>query len=161
MIFKTAIALLLTASLAGSAVYFGTQSEGEQNGAVSLGQHPHVDKVQTLEDDADSTEIVKVPLVEESQTASAKVTTIERLLNRSRVEVEPGPTAEKMVETVDTEVSQPSDTRETQPPAQLHVDDPEIYEDEIVEQEALMDDNLGATEIAENSPMTDSKFQRA
>ena len=82
MIIKTAIALFLTASLAGSAVYFGTQNETDLTDEVRLGEHPH----KTIDDqDVDAEEPLQSlspELAEESVNSNSEETVIDRLLKR-------------------------------------------------------------------------------
>lgn len=94
MIIKTAIALVLTASLAGGAVYFGTQDESADIGAVELSDHPH----NNVEDMSDNELVEDAPMESSSEESSSA---IDRLLGRSeQEELEPaaGP-ASKIEET--------------------------------------------------------------
>ena len=79
MIIKTAIALVLTASLAGGAVYYGTQ-DGVANGEVALDEHPHKKLETSTDDDGVENEDVQASDTEGMEEAS--VSTIDRLLNR-------------------------------------------------------------------------------
>jgi len=78
MIIKTAIALVLTASLAGGAVYYGTQDEVGQNGEVALDEHPHK-QAEIVEETENEEDRISSETDIQEDTAS----TIDRLLNRN------------------------------------------------------------------------------
>jgi N-acetyl-gamma-glutamylphosphate reductase len=87
MIIKTAIALILTASLAGGVVYFGTQGETGQNGEVSLGNHPHKQV-----NDAETADVAEAPEKYEEPSSSGNI--IERLISRENDESKPDSNAQ-------------------------------------------------------------------
>ncbi|NNC36038.1 MAG: hypothetical protein HKO02_01165 [Hyphomonadaceae bacterium] len=85
MVVKTAIALLLTASLAGGVVYFGTQDDGAQTGEIALNDHPHKKVVDSEQSSQNNDETLSQGITDDetSEVSDENDNVINRLLGRT------------------------------------------------------------------------------